>query len=85
MFPLHFTGKLNQVDIVAQVIGGGPTGQSGAIRFGISRALRGFVDTDTIEDMRVGKLWKCCIIQQNLSEWYSGKAMELIMVGLREN
>lgn len=67
MFPLHFTGMLNKVDIVAQVIGGGPTGQAGAIRYGISRALSGFVEMDTIQDMRVGKLCQVCFVQQNLS------------------
>lgn len=65
MFPLHFTGKLNQVDIVANVLGGGPTGQSGAIRYGISRALRSFIDMDTIEDMRVGEFYYFFFCFQN--------------------
>lgn len=58
MYPLQFTGLLNKVDIVATVERGGFTGQSGAIRYGISRALRSLVDEDTIEDMRVGEFWR---------------------------
>ena len=37
--PLVTTNTLGKVDIVATVAGGGVTGQAGAIRHGISRAL----------------------------------------------
>ena len=37
--PLDTTDMLGKVDIVATVTGGGVTGQAGAIRHGISRAL----------------------------------------------
>ena len=37
--PLDTTDLLGKVDIVATVTGGGGTGQAGAIRHGISRAL----------------------------------------------
>lgn len=37
--------------------GGGPSGQAGAIRWGISWALRSFVDQETIEKMRLGKFF----------------------------
>ena len=37
--PLVATGVLGKVDVVAAVSGGGVTGQAGAIRHGISRAL----------------------------------------------
>ena len=37
--PLDTTDTLGKVDIVATVSGGGVTGQAGAIRHGISRAL----------------------------------------------
>ena len=37
--PLDTTEQLGKVDIVATVTGGGVTGQAGAIRHGISRAL----------------------------------------------
>ena len=33
---------------------GGPTGQSGAIRVAVARALRSFVDIDMVEKMRIG-------------------------------
>lgn len=37
--PLVLTGTLNKFDVIASVKGGGFTGQAGAIRHGISRAL----------------------------------------------
>ena len=37
--PLVSTNTLGKVDIVATVVGGGVTGQAGAIRHGIARAL----------------------------------------------
>ena len=37
--PLNATNTLGKVDIVATVTGGGVTGQAGAIRHGITRAL----------------------------------------------
>ena len=37
--PLNTTGTLDKVDIEVSVAGGGVTGQAGAIRHGISRAL----------------------------------------------
>ena len=39
--PLTLTETLGKVDIVCTVAGGGVTGQAGAIRHGISRALLG--------------------------------------------
>ena len=37
--PLNTTGTVGKVDIVCTVEGGGVTGQAGAIRHGVSRAL----------------------------------------------
>ena len=37
--PLEATGNTGKMDIVATVTGGGVTGQAGALRHGISRAL----------------------------------------------
>ncbi len=37
--PLKFTDTLNQVDVKVTVKGGGPGGQSGAVRMGLARAL----------------------------------------------
>ena len=39
--PLNATGLLGKVDVICTVAGGGVTGQAGAIRHGISRALLG--------------------------------------------
>ena len=40
--PLALTGSLDKFDIVCRVAGGGVTGQAGAIRHGLSRALLQF-------------------------------------------
>ena len=37
--PMALTGTIGKFDIVAKVVGGGFTGQAGAIRHGLSRAL----------------------------------------------
>ncbi len=37
--PLDVTGQLGKLDVVCKVAGGGVTGQAGAIRHGIARAL----------------------------------------------
>lgn len=37
--PLVLTEKTNQYDIVVKVVGGGTSGQAGAVRHGIARAL----------------------------------------------
>ncbi len=37
--PFNVTGTTGKFDIVAKVVGGGVTGQAGAIRHGIARAL----------------------------------------------
>ncbi|XP_055921116.1 28S ribosomal protein S9, mitochondrial [Eupeodes corollae] len=56
IFPLIFTQMLGKVDIEANVEGGGPSGQAGAIRWGIAMSLRSFVDQDMIEEMRLAGL-----------------------------
>ncbi len=40
--PLKFTETLNQIDVIATVKGGGASGQAGALRLGLSRALSQF-------------------------------------------
>ena len=40
--PLQHTGKQGEVDVVIRVHGGGMTGQSGACKLGIARALKNF-------------------------------------------
>lgn len=56
LFPLIFTNMIGAVDVEATVAGGGPSGQSGAIRWGIAHGLRSFVTQDVVEKMRIGKL-----------------------------
>ena len=46
---LNQTGKLSSVDVSISVHGGGPTGQAGACKLGLARALRVF-DTE-LDDM----------------------------------
>lgn len=45
----------DKIDVEANISMGGPTGQAGAIRWGISWGLRSFVDKNMIEKMKVGK------------------------------
>src|SRR5580698_7122820 len=39
---LDLTGQRTNVDVVIRVVGGGPSGQSGACKLGIARALKKF-------------------------------------------
>ncbi|KAK9882096.1 hypothetical protein WA026_018942 [Henosepilachna vigintioctopunctata] len=47
---------IGKVDVEAQVKGGGYSGQAGAIRWGISWGLRSFIDSETVEKMRLAGL-----------------------------
>lgn len=49
--PLVLTGTLNKFDVIASVYGGGFTGQAGALRHGIARALLK-VDADLRSDLK---------------------------------
>ncbi len=49
--PLEVTGKRDEVDVVIRVNGGGLTGQSGACRMGIARALVSY-DSETFQKLR---------------------------------
>ena len=42
--PLRATKTLGKFDVLANVKGGGPTGQAGAVLLGVARALRGAVE-----------------------------------------
>lgn len=57
-----------KLDVEAEVEGGGPSGQAGAIRWGISWGLRSFVDQETIEKMRLGKSSGLIIIEGKFFE-----------------
>lgn len=46
---------VENVDVEANVEGGGPSGQAGAIRWGIAMGLRSFVDAEMVDKMRLGK------------------------------
>jgi small subunit ribosomal protein S9 len=50
---LEATGHRGDMDVLVRVSGGGPTGQSGAIRMGISRALCA-LDTEAFPPLRGG-------------------------------
>jgi small subunit ribosomal protein S9 len=43
--PLQLTNTLGQVDVLVRVGGGGPTGQAGAVRHGVARALVHYDET----------------------------------------
>lgn len=40
--PLRLTGMLDRFDVIVRVVGGGVSGQAGAIRHGVARALTRF-------------------------------------------
>lgn len=70
LFPLHFTGMLNQVDIEAKVRGGGYMAQAGAIRYAVSMALRSFVPLEMVEQMRLGKsVYVCVFTKKAVRGW----------------
>jgi len=52
---LEHVGKRDQVKVAIRVDGGGPTGQAGACRLGIARALKVF-DAELAEPLRQGGL-----------------------------
>ena len=54
--PLALTGNLDKFDIVCRVAGGGVTGQAGAIRHGLSRALLQFDEELRLELKKAGFL-----------------------------
>lgn len=56
MFPLIFTGMQDRVDVECNIEGGGPSGQSGAIRWGLAWGLRSFVDKELLEKMQIAGL-----------------------------
>lgn len=56
IFPLIFTEMQNRVDVECNVEGGGPSGQAGAIRWGIAWGLRSFVEKDMLEKMQLAGL-----------------------------
>ena len=53
MGPLEVSGKKSELDVVIRVHGGGSTGQSGACRMGIARALVSY-DSEIFAQMREG-------------------------------
>ena len=53
MEPLKITNTLNKFDVFAQITGGGPSGQAGAMRLGLSRALAQF-DNENRKALRGG-------------------------------
>jgi small subunit ribosomal protein S9 len=48
---LETAGKANQFDVAIRVSGGGPTGQSGACKMGLARALCSY-DTELFQPLR---------------------------------
>lgn len=53
---------LGKVDVKATVSGGGPSGQAGAIRHGLSMCLRSFVDAQVMERMRIGMVFPILLL-----------------------
>ena len=53
--PLRLTGTLDRFDVSVRVVGGGVSGQAGAIRHGVARALLRF-DEELRPSLKVAKL-----------------------------
>src|SRR5690606_10078713 len=51
--PLNVVNRRGDVDVIIRVTGGGPTGQSGACRMGVARALVSY-DSETVQPPRDG-------------------------------
>ena len=54
--PLEVTATVGQFDVFVTVGGGGPTGQAGAVRHGLSRALARFDDKFRVPLKKAGLL-----------------------------
>ena len=54
--PLQITNTLGQFDVLITVKGGGPSGQAGAVRHGISRALARYDDKLRVPLKKAGLL-----------------------------
>lgn len=54
MFPLQFVGALGRFDLECSVSGGGRSGQAGALRLAVSRALLSFLSEREVETLRQG-------------------------------
>lgn len=54
--PFHITNTVGQFDMLATVRGGGPTGQAGAVRHGLARALARFDDKIRLPLKKAGLL-----------------------------
>nr|XP_019960225.1 PREDICTED: 28S ribosomal protein S9, mitochondrial [Paralichthys olivaceus] len=52
MFPLQFTGTLGRFDLECTVSGGGRSGQAGALRLAVARAVLSFLSEGDVESMR---------------------------------
>ena len=55
VLPLLLTNMADKLDVICEVTGGADTGQSGAIRYAISVALRSFLDERGVEKLRLGE------------------------------
>jgi len=54
--PLEATDSVTRYDIVASIHGGGPSGQAGALRHGIARAIEKFDPSQRVTLKRAGYL-----------------------------
>jgi len=52
--PLVAAGKKDEVDVIVRVHGGGTTGQAGAVRMGVARALVSMSEEECFAPMRDG-------------------------------
>lgn len=75
--PLVLTGVTEQYDVIADVKGGGPSGQAGAIRHGISRALLE-VDSDFRQALKKPVSSRVTRVKKNAANTASRKLVRLL-------
>ena len=75
--PLVLTGVTEQYDVIADVKGGGPSGQAGAIRHGISRALLE-VDSDFRQALKKLVSSRVTRVKKNAANTASRKLVKLL-------
>ena len=77
--PLELTNTSNKYDIVVNVVGGGQTGQAGAIRLAIARGLQD-INKDLRDVLKTMQKLSGSSIKVSLGELFGGKTIRLQMV-----
>lgn len=82
--PLEVVGMLDRFDITVTVRGGGMSGQAGAVRLGIARALVGYDEADAPADVDRGEDTFRKQLRRNQLLTRDARRVERKKVGLRK-